>query len=144
MTDKEEDAIEELKKEIEFDKKILKSNNNYLKEQYESEMKAKEIILNLTDRLKGENEEKTTILLAGAEKVKQLEKENTELKAMLEHRIKYTQELEEDLFENSSKYVISKDKIRDKIKEWDKSIKWANADDHYYAIKILKELLEDK
>ena len=39
---------------------------------------------------------------------------------------------------------ISKDKIRAKIEEWDESIKWANADDRYYAIKILKELLEEE
>ena len=37
---------------------------------------------------------------------------------------------------------LHKDKIRNKIEEWDKSIKWNNADDHYYAINILKELLE--
>ena len=42
------------------------------------------------------------------------------------------------------KNSIPKKKIEDKIKEWDESIKWNNADDHYYAIKILQELLEDK
>lgn len=39
---------------------------------------------------------------------------------------------------------ISKDKIKEKIKEWDKGIAWANADDHYYAIKILQDLLEEE
>ena len=39
---------------------------------------------------------------------------------------------------------VRKDKIREKIKEWDKGIAWANADDHYYAIKILKEILEEE
>lgn len=34
-------------------------------------------------------------------------------------------------------------KIKAKIEEWDKSIKWANADDRYYTIQILKELLEE-
>lgn len=38
---------------------------------------------------------------------------------------------------------IEKSKIKEKIEEWDKSIKWANADDRYYAIKILQELLEE-
>lgn len=38
---------------------------------------------------------------------------------------------------------IDKSKLREKIEEWDKSIKWANSDDWYYAIKILKELLEE-
>lgn len=37
-------------------------------------------VLNLIEKLQKENEEKTTILLAGAEKVKQLEKENKTLK----------------------------------------------------------------
>lgn len=39
--------------------------------------------------------------------------------------------------------MIPKSKVKEKIEEWDESIKWANADDRYYAIKILKELLED-
>lgn len=44
-----------------------------------------------------------------------LEKENAELKAMLKNRIKYTQELEQDLFENCSNYVVPKSVIREKI-----------------------------
>ena len=36
--------------------------------------------LNLINKLQKENEEKTTIILAGAEKVKQVEKENKTLK----------------------------------------------------------------
>lgn len=35
-----------------------------------------------------------------------------------------------------------KDKIKAKIEEWDKDIKWNNADDHYYAIKMMQSLLE--
>lgn len=34
------------------------------------------------------------------------------------------------------------DKIKAKIEEWDKDIKWNNADDHYYAIKMMQSLLE--
>ena len=37
---------------------------------------------------------------------------------------------------------IRKSRVKEKIEEWDKSIKWANADDKYYAIKILQELLD--
>lgn len=44
-------------------------------------------------------------------------------------------------FRKRANDFIPKQKVRDKIEEWDKSIKWNNADDHYYAIKILKELL---
>ena len=39
---------------------------------------------------------------------------------------------------------IPKSKIKEKIEEWDKSIKWNNADDRYYAIKILQKLLEEE
>ena len=42
------------------------------------------------------------------------------------------------------KRYISRAKIEEVIKEWDESIKWNNADDHYYAIKILKKILEGK
>ena len=45
-----------------------------------------------------------------------------------------------ELQENS----VPKSKIKEKIEEWDKSIKWNNADDRYYAIKVLQELMEDK
>jgi HD superfamily phosphohydrolase len=31
--------------------------------------------------------------------------------------------------------------VEEAIIDWDKNIKWANADDHYYAIKILQEIL---
>ena len=48
-----------------------------------------------------------------------------------------------DFDRNFGSDYVSKDKIKQKIKEWDINIKWANADDHYYAIKILKALLEE-
>ena len=38
---------------------------------------------------------------------------------------------------------ISKNKIKEIKAKWDKSIAWANADDHYYAMKMLDELLGD-
>ena len=53
----------------------------------------------------------------GVEPLEEMLKENEELKDMLKNRIKYTNELEQDLFENASNYVVSKDKIKDKIKE---------------------------
>lgn len=65
-------------------------------------------ILSDYKRVLKENEEKTTILLAGAEKVKQLEKENKDLKAdnyELNNRIT-------DLLEN-----IPIQKVKDKIEE---------------------------
>lgn len=76
MTEQEAiDALEEHKRLI--DKEYLKTRNS----------KAIEVVLNMLkekneiiEKLQKENEEKTTILLAGAEKVKQLEKENKTLK----------------------------------------------------------------
>ena len=77
---------------------------------------------------------------------------------LLENLIKGYRELEEENEElkrlaNNKQWIspcyvaqnyIPKSKIKEKIEEWDKSIKWNNADDRYYAIKILKELMEDK
>lgn len=42
----------------------------------------------------------------------------------------------------ANKYVSLVEKIKDTIEEWDKNIKWNNADDHFYCIKILQELLD--
>lgn len=50
----------------------------------------------------------------------------------------------EKTLETLQKETIWKSKIKEKIEEWDKSIKWNNADDCYYAIRILHELMEDK
>ena len=38
---------------------------------------------------------------------------------------------------------VYKDKIRELLKRYDKDIAWANADDHYYFVKFIKELLEE-
>lgn len=51
---------------------------------------------------------------------------------------------ENQLKKHIEKNYVSKQVIRDKIKEWDKSIKWNNSDDHYYAIKILKEIIGEE
>ena len=69
-----------------------------------------------------------------------------ELEEMLKHRIKYTNELEKDLFENASNYVIPKSKVREKIEYYkNKGIK----DDYnkcFYDIyaNTLQELLEER
>ena len=76
-----------------------------------------------------------------------------EMKMAIETVLKELKRLQEDnykldrenqlLFEHSLEAnTMLKNKIKDKIEEWDNSIKWSNADDHYYAIKILKDLLE--
>lgn len=63
------------------------------------------------------------------------EKEIEELKQAMINKHKYTSELEKDLFENCSNYVVSKDKIRDKIKQIDNGT--------YDAKIILQQLLEE-
>lgn len=74
-------------------------------------------------------------------RLEQLEKENAELKAMLKNRIKYTQELEKDLFENASHYVVPKSVIREKIEELENNRKM-NIMARSSQIDILKEILE--
>lgn len=51
--------------------------------------------------------------------IEKQQKNIEELKEMLQRRIRYTNELEKDLFENANNYAISKDKIREKIKEYE-------------------------
>ena len=51
------------------------------------------------------------------ENIEKLQKENEELKNSLSWRINYCQELEKDLFENCSNYVIPIQKVKDKIEE---------------------------
>lgn len=68
-----------------------------------------ELLLNYIGELQKELEEKTTILMAGAEKVKQLEKENTELKD--------NQLWSEATIEGLKERFIPKEKVDCKIKE---------------------------
>ena len=51
------------------------------------------------------------------ENIEKLQKENEELKNSLSWRINYCQELEKDLFENCSNYVIPIQKVKEKIEE---------------------------
>ena len=102
------------------------------------------------EKLQRENEEKTTILLAGAEKVKQLEKENEELKKFITEGITvaphstYKNYRLDFLREN----FVSKKKIKDKIEEIDKEIKREENEKVVIYLhkqrKILQELLEGR
>ncbi len=116
--------------------------SNYIVSKADEANKAIEHILSDYKRVLKENEEKTTILLAGAEKVKQLEEENKELKAdnyELNNRIT-------DLLEN-----IPAKKIKDKIKELKKKVEELTDDKGYWGgsdlleqIKVLQELLDNR
>lgn len=70
------------------------------------------IILNLIEKQQKEIEEKRIIIFAGAEKVKQLEKGN---RSLMESRKKWKNRYYKEKAKN--KDYISKDKIREKIKE---------------------------
>lgn len=71
-------------------------------------------------------------------------------KKALGRRITYCNELEKDLFENCNNYVISKQKIKDKIEELkeDKDSKYYDIfleeRDIENTIKILQELLDNR
>lgn len=134
----EEEAIERLKERVKLDRKI---RNNKIESDYEqfceNECQAIETILNLADKQQKEIEEKTTIIMAGAEKVKQLEKEIQRLE-------KDNDTLSELVIVNEDKVIkeldlISKDKIREKIKKA-KEIKWQIPK---LVIEYFEELLEE-
>ena len=75
MNDEEKKAINQLKADTNFYDYELK-NGNYIYELFKIEVYKKDVdvTLNLIEKLQKEIEEKTTIILAGAEKVKSLEK----------------------------------------------------------------------
>ena len=75
-------------------------------------------------------------------KINEMQKEIENLKELMAHKNGYTKQLEEDLFENDSNYVVSKDKIREKIKELDE--KWHVLYRDSEVKDILKELLEEE
>lgn len=90
------------------------------------------------EKLQRENEEKTIILLAGAEKAKQLEKENNRLEEQVEYDKThiYTPQTIELNF-------ISKSKIEDKIEELKKNLHTVEHYETVGAIHVLQELLEE-
>ena len=79
---------------------------------------------------------------------KELQEDRNKFKKALGKRITYCNELEKDLFENCSNYVIPIQKVKDKIKEIDKKIKYEeNERVVIYLHKqknILQELLESE
>ena len=75
-----------------------------------------------------------------------LEKQNKEINEkdkLLKFNRNYINKLEQDLFENASNYVISKEAIRKKIKEIDENGYWDFLEerDCEKTINILKEIL---
>ena len=83
------------------------------------------MIIETTINLKNKSKEELILLLnESLGVIKKLQKENEELKEdrdkfkkALGKRITYCNELEKDLFENCSNYVIPKQIVKDKIEE---------------------------
>lgn len=127
-------------------KRVLKENEKYKRLNEMNLKNAEEFKNNMCEHrclLKSENEE--------------LQRENEELKEdrdkfkkALGKRITYCNELEKDLFENGSNYIISKQIVKDKIEELKKKVEELTDDKGYWGgsdlleqIKVLQELLEE-
>ena len=81
----------------------------------------------------------------------ELKEDRDKFKKALGKRITYCNELEKDLFENCSNYVIPKSKVKEKIEEINKAYedsKDENGESQYYypdyTIRVLEELLENR
>ena len=85
---------------------------------------------------------------------KELQEDRNKFKKALGKRITYCNELEKDLFENGSNYVIPKQKVKDKIEELDKEekreLKGTKGQDRYFVKQtyqnkrmILQELIKE-
>ena len=81
----------------------------------------------------------------------ELKEDRDKFKKALGRRITYCNELEKDLFENSSNYVIKKQKVKDKIEELKKKVEELTDEKGYWGgsdlleqIKVLQELIESE
>ena len=97
-----ENSIEKAIERLEYIDRTYSCNNYYSI----WDLKCIEIILSDYKRVLKENEE--------------LKEDRDKFKKALGKRITYCNELEKDLFENSRNYVIKKQKVKDKIEEYDK------------------------
>lgn len=124
LANKIEHILSDYKRVLEINEVLLKEN----KELKNIELKSKGGTIKIS--LEG--------VLSLENKIKQLEKENFDLKNSLSWRITYCQELEKDLFENCENFVISKDKIKEQIKRYAKL-----SDDFYDKWKKLSPFDEE-
>lgn len=106
LANKIEHILSDYKRVLEINEVLLKENEEL--KNIELKSKGGAIKVSLEGILSLEN------------KIKQLEKENFDLKNSLSWRINYCQELEKDLFENCENFVISKDRIKEQIKKYAK------------------------
>ena len=119
--------IEEAIERLEYIDRTYSCNNYYSI----WDLKCIEILLSDYKRVLKENEE--------------LKDDRDKFKKALGRRITYCNELEKDLFENSSNYVIKKQKVKDKIEEY-KACGIEEGDYHIFQqeINALEELLREE
>ena len=115
MSEEEKKAIDKLKR----------SANYFVMPIYETT-----IILNLIEKQQKEIENLKEINKEHQKLNGELRDEIDDLKQLMAHKNGYTKQLEEDLFENASNYVVSKDKIREKIEEYKKPKKFKEVDQY--------------
>ncbi len=168
MTEEEKKAIETLKSWKDYN---IRNKNKLL--EADKIIKVQETILNLINKLQKENEEKTILLFAGAEKVRRLEKENEELKGTLRDTqnswFEDTKKIEKLKKENQcyinsiqsivpvlTQDYIEKQKIKEVIKELEDNIcrikkQYSNGGENCNTaylenlaqVKILKQILKE-
>ena len=151
MSEEKQETIKQLKKRA---KEML--HNNYKRKIGDEEIYT--IIcewgnaLNLIDKLQKENDklkyehlEADGLIEALQEKIDKLEEENEELKWQHKNKCKFDNET---FSETIKRDYVSKNKIRDKIKELEVQEDWyienKNLDELYGMIDILQELLEEE
>lgn len=130
MNEEEKKAIERI--EDTFYSDLGKGINNFQKiTLYEDSIRDVRILLNLIEKLQKENEE--------------LKEDRDKFKKALGKRITYCNELEKDLFENCSNYVIPIQKVKAKIEELDIEIstcEYADDDSEEYKQEVEKDKAE--
>ena len=166
IDEEEKEAIDKLKSFINIPDYV------FLKE-YEQLIQSTRIVINLIEKLQKENEEKTILLFAGAEKVRRLEKENEELKGTLRDTqnswFEDTKKIEKLKKENQcyinsiqsivpvlTQDYIEKQKIKEVIKELEDNIcrikkQYSNGGENCNTaylenlaqVKILKQILKE-
>ena len=108
--------------------------------------------MDMNDCFGGEHIEAIEHILSDYKRVlkenEELKEDRDKFKKALGRKITYCNELEKDLFENSSNYVIKKQKVKDKIEELNKAYedsKDENGESEYYypdyTIRVLEGLL---
>ena len=152
IDNKDKEAIEHI---LSAYKRVLKENEKLKNIRYDTPYGTETIHLITESDLIEINTQKYMIEVEPGKFVdlKQVYLENEELKNLIAHKNAYTKMLEKDLFENCSNYVISRQKIKDKIeyledyieKNSDEQGYWGNInpDVIYEQIEILKEILKE-